>query len=369
MIRYYPALRAKKGEWAACAKLQPDIRSRIEPRFIIPPLRESDPELGRPPTVDEAAYITAERIRKHWPIHRAFLDTRYVAKRLGDDGLRRLFEVAQGSNGKLVAVAGVKDLFNPVFGRFLRKSAPRIGIYVHYEKLDTNLLLEGVKSIGCVPEECTVFLDFHRAPFEIDGIATSIAGLFDELGMAARWEQIVFQGSAFPSRNKVAPGGLAEIPRLEWNAFHLALRECSISPDRTGYGDYGADSSEIKFSKGGGGPPFRHIRYTGDSVTLNIRGADSGTPTSAMQEVCRRLISREEFAGKGFSHADEQLYFLANGLVSAGPPSTWREWNMNHHITKVVRDLGNLAGIKFFERGASAHEVQENLFDFDQGHH
>src|ERR1700739_4131918 len=105
MLPYYPALRFKQGEYTAGAKIARDIQRHIQPRFIIPPPTESDPEKGKQLTADEGAYLTGERIGKHWPLNPAFLDAQFVASQLGNDGLKRLFGVAQQRNKKLVAVA------------------------------------------------------------------------------------------------------------------------------------------------------------------------------------------------------------------------------------------------------------------------
>lgn len=85
MLPYHPALRFKQGEYSAGAKIARDIQRHVHPRFIIPPPTESDPEKGGPPTADEIARFTGERIGKHWPLNPAFLDAQFVAPLLGND--------------------------------------------------------------------------------------------------------------------------------------------------------------------------------------------------------------------------------------------------------------------------------------------
>jgi Beta protein len=363
MLPYHPALRFKKGEYVAGARLAHDMGRYMEPRFIIPPPIEADPEKGRPLTADEIAYLTGERIGKHWPFGRAFLDAQFVAPALGDEGLKKLFRTAQGTNNKLVSVATVGDLFNPTYRAFMRDSKPRIGVYLPYEDVDTKSLLEGLKALNCAPEDCLLFLDFTGAPFEIDGIAGSVAGLFDRLGTAARWYRIVFQGSAYPTTNPADRGGKFLVPRHEWQTFHEALKECSISPTLIGFGDYGADCGEINFPrKSGGGRAIRHLRYTGTKHTVVVRGAEQGTDAVIMRDVCQRVLDSGHFAGQGFSYADDLIWRGAKGLDGPGNASTWREWNMAHHMTRVVRDLGAMAGVTFADGPASKIIEQSNLF-------
>ncbi|ENR17627.1 hypothetical protein C066_00433, partial [Brucella sp. UK5/01] len=181
MLPYHPALRFKQGKYTAIAKIARDIQRQIQPRFIIPPPKENDPAKGRPLTPDEIAYETGRRIGKSWLFEVAFLDAQYVVSLLGDSGMRTLFRIAQSQNSKLVAVAAVDDLFNPTYAAFLRASTPRIAVFVPYERGDTTRILDGVKSIGCIPEDCVVFVDFNKAPFELEGIERSVATIFDEL--------------------------------------------------------------------------------------------------------------------------------------------------------------------------------------------
>jgi len=45
-----------------------------------------------------------------------------------------------------------------------------------------------------------------------------------------------------------------------------------------------------------------------------------------------------------------------------GNPSMWREWNMAHHMVRVVRDLGAMAGITFAEGPVTTVPEQASLF-------
>jgi hypothetical protein len=359
MLPYHPALRFKQGEYTAIAKIARDIQRKIQPRFIIPPPKENDPAKGRPLTPDEIAYETGHRIGKHWPFEVAFLDAQYVASLLGDSGLSTLFRTAQSQNQKLVAVAPVDDLFNPTYAAFLRASAPRIAIFVHYEKVDTKRMLEGLKLIGCAPEDCVVFVNFNKAPFELKGIETAVAAIFDEIAAAAQWHRIVFQGSSFPKTNPAKAKGTFAVTRYEWGIFQAAIKECSVSPELIGFGDYGPDSSEIKFSrKKGGAAPYRHIRYTIDESNFVVRGSDTGSQASAMKDVCQTILTSGKFLGREYSYADEAIYQIGKGRWSAGTPSMWREWNMAHHMTYIVRQLGALSG-ETFEFGRISKDVEQ----------
>lgn len=48
MLPYRPSLRFKQGEYRAAAGIAPDMKKYLRPYFIVPPLKEVDPEKGRP---------------------------------------------------------------------------------------------------------------------------------------------------------------------------------------------------------------------------------------------------------------------------------------------------------------------------------
>ncbi|XUM24052.1 beta family protein [Bradyrhizobium oligotrophicum S58] len=214
--------------------------------------------------------------------------------------------------------------------------------------------------LGCSPEECFLFVDFTGAPLDLEGVGASFAAIFDSLGTAAVWGRIVFQASAFPRKNPADHGQSHSVPRLEWKIFREILKDCALAPELIGYGDYGADSSEIGFpKKRGGARAIRHLRYTGRDSTLIIRGAQEGKDADVMQDVCKRVLSSGHFSGRRFSYADDRIWRIANGLDGPGNASMWREWNMAHHITRVVRELGELAHIQFSDFSATEEPAEQ----------
>lgn len=367
MMPYYPALRFKQGEYYAGSRIGRDIQGYVQPRFIIPPPKESDPEKGSPLTVDEIAHWTGERIGKHWPLFPAFLDAQYVASILGDSGLSKLFRSAQRYNEKLVPVATVDDLFKPLYRTFKSDGWPKLGVYVPYDDITPDLLRAGLDAVRCSPEDCVVFVDFTGAELSPEIAAGSVRGVFEFLYETAYWGRIIFQGSAFPPTNPAECGGQFFVPRNEWKTFHAAIGENSVPTDRIGYGDFGADCGEISFpKKSGGGRPIPHLRYTTATHILVVRGQETGTNEEAMLDVFNRILESGYFAGRGFSYADNEIWRRAHSLDSCGSASMWREWNMAHHITRVVRDFGAMSGIAFEDRYVNeVPPTQMSMFDTD----
>lgn len=372
MFPYYPGLRFKQGEYVAAGKLPANVGQYVEPRFVLPSLTELDPALERTPTVDEIAHLTGARVGRHWPIRRAFLDTHFIARDLGDAGLMRLFLTVWGRNARIVPVVRLADLVNPLFRKLQCSGLIKLAVLVGYEEADEEAIRLALKTVGLEASDCLIFVDFTGAPLDPQIATGSVSGVLDRVGEVGLWQRIVFQASNFPVKNSVLPGETKLIPRHEWDVFHAALKECSVPPDRLGYGDFGADCGEMAFPrKKNGGAAIRHLRYTCESVTQVVRGTDTGKDADVMAEVCRQIVYGGRFAGRAYSEADDRIYCLANGIIPApGNASNWREWNMLHHMMRVVRDLGALEGVKFADGSVTPEFRQESLFadeDFTMG--
>lgn len=363
MLPYFPALRGKPGEFAACGHLPRRYQAYICPRFVVPPPNEPDPEKGRIPAPDEIARLVGERLGKSWPILPAFLDPQLAATVLGDEGVATLFRMAYAVNGNLIPVFTVHDLQNPARRQLLRNGAVRAGIYLDFESADPKTILEGLRAMELRPEQCTLFVDFTGAVLGKE-FAPAIAAILDRLGEAARWSKIVYQASAYPEKIPAKANAQARIPRSEWTTFLTVLQETSVEPRRLAYGDFGADCGRMTFPGGkGGGIPRPHLRYTGEAETLVVRGSDTGSFTPTMRGVCRTIIESPEYAGRSFSPADDRIWRNAKDLTdSCGDATAWRALNMEHHFVRVIRDLGAMAGVTFEDESVDEYAEQGSLF-------
>lgn len=363
MLPYYPALRAKPGEFAACGKLAPRYQSHVCPRFVVPPPTEADPEKGRVPTLDEIAHMMGDRLGKSWPHRRAFLDPQLAAKALGDAGIATLFRIATAVNPRLLPVLTIADLSNTARQGILRNGPVKAGIYMDFEDTDPAALLEGLETARLRSEECVLFVDFTGATLGVD-FAPAIGEIFDRLDGAASWSKIVYQASAYPDKLPVGPNEHTLIAREEWTTFLAALKETGVQPDRLAYGDFGADCGRMVFpTRKGGRRPTPQLRYTGKTHTLVVRGSDSGAFTPTMRAVCKLIIESGEYCGRGFSYADDRIWQNAKGSTdTCGDPTDWRELNTAHHIVRVVQDLGAIAKVTFEEDAVSEFAEQGSLF-------
>lgn len=364
MLPYRPALRFKQGEYTAAGSIRADVQKYVRPYYILPPMIEQDPELGRALTHDEIATVTGRRIAKHWPLYPAYLDTQYMLESASQEGIIRLYQVARAQNANLIAVAPASDLANPIWQNLALDVFPRLAIHLRAEELDGDELAKGMDALGIEAADCEIFVDFSDLELGMEDVVSVVNGILDALSEIATWGSIVFQGSNFPIKNPAEAGRTATIPRHEWTIFKEVLRDCDIPHDRLGFSDFGADCGKIQFpTRKSSAIAIPHVRYTTKTSTLVIRGAATGGQSERMVSVLKELIGHPDFAGKGFSYADKRMWDTANGRATAGTASNWREWNMAHHIIRVVTDLAALTGVSLEEEDVLEENEQISMFD------
>jgi len=379
---YVPALRLKQGEYRALQKLSDDISSQIRPRFIVPPAKEFDPEKKKFLSNDEIAYLTGRRIAEHWPLRSAYLETQYLNKHFGEGEINvwlpRIFELAREAGAKLIPVATLNDLTGARVGAFEKiidpSAALKLAIRITSDEIDHDigkLLSSAMIAVGVSSKQISLIADFCDADFSNLHVSSEVLqGAFEDLQEAGQWDQIIFQGTSFPIKNpakagtETAPVTMERVSRDAWLAWNMAIDRDSNFSERFIYGDYGADNAKMDFKFGGGGIAIRHYRYATSNEWLVARGTDTGKHSKVMPQVAKKILESGDFSGRGFSVADSIIYNLGSGLGGgSGSASQWREINMIHHITQVVRDIGVKRGLKFRDVHFADESAQIDLFE------
>jgi hypothetical protein len=220
-----------------------------------------------------------------------------------------------------------------------------------------------MKSLGINAADCEIFVDFSNLELGMEDVGAVVNGTLDALSEIANWGCIVFQGSNFPTKNPAEAGKTAIVPRHEWTIFNEAMRDCDIPHARLGFSDFGADCGKINFpTRKSSAIAIPHVRYTTKTSTLVIRGAATGNQSERMVAVLKVLTAHPDFAGKAFSYADKRMWDTANRSATAGTASNWREWNMAHHILRVVTDLAAFTGVSLDEDELLVEMEQADLF-------
>ncbi|WP_373852121.1 beta family protein [Bradyrhizobium sp.] len=372
---YVCALRMKSGELMGVRDLAPDVADRITPRFIVPPQSERDSELEPRLIIGERFPDVSRALSVHWPQRDALIEATYLLDEFGRDRmglwLPKMFENARKANARPIPLVAVDDLLRDDLNGYKAcidtAAFLKFGIVFSSGDLgDAEIghqALAAIEKLGLAASDCMVIADFHDADFtNPDHVAPVIAGVLDTLQSLASWQQIVFQGTNFPEKNPADPGLHAIVPRNEWIAWKKAVGFAPETADHMIFGDYAADCAKIVFKGGGGAPAIRHYRYATPNAWLVQRGLDTGTHAAIMRAVCQGILASGEFAGRNFSSGDDYIFRTAKNAGGPGAAREWRAVNTNHHITRVVTDVGGVRGVKFKEAASEPLDDQIVMF-------
>jgi len=373
---YVPVLRLKEGEYRALGELAPAVLDRILPHFVLPPPKERDPELGRALLPEEIPYVHGRRVGVHWPLRTCLLDARFLFAKLGADTVAEwlpdLFKLAEGAEARPIPVASLRDLEGPFLSGFqgvVKRNSNGFALRLTLDDLVRPDLASRTQAallrLVLKPSECILLLDFAGAELSSpEAVAEIIVASYQRVMEIGLWHRVVFQATSYPEKNPAISGGQAILPRNEWSAWkHAAVLDQEVQRNLI-FGDFGADCSKFAFSSGGSAP-IKHYRYSTPDHWLVIRATDAGVTSEAMKDVSSRIVKSGHFSGRSFSRGDAFIEDTANGAAGPGNATTWRKVNTVHHLSRVVKDVGDLRGYTIADLVSVPPPTQPSLFDLE----
>lgn len=156
------------------------------------------------------------------------------------------------------------------------------------------------------------------------------------------FKNIIISSGSFPKTLAIEKEQFIALPRLEIEYYKLVSGKFEIPFI---YSDYCVNHWEL-FEYILGMQVSFNVRYTLYDSYLVYKGKTSktgGFSYENVQEVCKKLIERQEFFGKDYSWGDMTVSDIANGVKGRGGNSTtWRSIGTNHHIEVTVMQCANL---------------------------
>lgn len=286
-MKYFPFLRAKRGELKALEELAPDVRSAILPVFLV----DSD----EPPDYSDQFYCHAGNL---------------------DDSasLQNLLEVWEPG----VTAPAATMLLVPLdfVSQFAVKDSPELNVLVDLG--DMRDFPQGV----------------------LNYIVSAIVDARSRCGNLASFGIL---GTSIPESMSGVEKGQTRIPRLEWQVF-LELRKKKIH--NLSFADYGIRNPNSATDFRPYYKPGAKILYSTDLETIIMKGGSlqHGKGFGQYKDLASLLVSCPEYKGSDFSHGDAFIEQCAQGTASTGNQERWIREGTNHHITLVVRQLANLPG-------------------------
>lgn len=348
---YVPVLRWKRAEWVALRNLSPQTRAGMTPLIEITPrgFEPADPDCGV--NLDQKLPRHAERIAENWGNGRLFLDLSLLDPRVrttsGEHPLVVLFNAGRLNGLSMVPVTrfsqgweyqeAVRDVAaadgQGVCVRIRKDDLTRAGV-----ARELNDLLEGLRVSR---NEVDLVVDLGFASDSGPG-AESIARRLQSID---EWRSFTVIAGALPKDLTGFSVGQHFVTRTEWKWWMAELAAQAGRRTRMPtFGDY-TIQHHIFSEPQAGMNVSASIRYTTPDHWLVLRGEglrNKNTSGYAQYPASAQLLSgQKEFCGPDYSYGDNYIYKMGSQQTSTtGSPETWLRAGINHHLTFVVRQIG-----------------------------
>lgn len=351
--RYVPALQAHAGERDALSHVTPDTWKQMTPLIhVVGP--KTPPEAFRAETVRGWMKRIAKSVGTH-PIYLDVARMNPIHSTLNGDGktavLECIFEASRqlglrfmpvawvGESTKkhrrLVQNAALLDGHGLALRYRIRRYVPPLGTSIR------DFVSAELAALGREADDADLILDLEYVDPDDELDPAGMAASIKQLLAVGPWRGVVLLGSTIPSvMSCIEEGTVDSVPRKEWELWSQ-LQHCDL--DRMpAFGDYGIQNPHPPHDPGG--PGMRaNIRYTADGKTLIARGSGPFYEEGNAQykDLCEKLVTRKEFAGRDFSWGDSVIDDCAHGAVEPGAQRIWRGAGTSHHLRTVIEQLGS----------------------------
>ncbi|MGB0399975.1 MULTISPECIES: beta family protein [Stenotrophomonas] len=354
---YMPILKWRQGEYLAVGRASEGVKDWIHPLFEIP-IEQWDFENEAPAkSLDEHLKNVGNRLAKNWKARRCLFDSPYLA---GDDTmadgqhhLERVFDLTRTAGCQAVPVTGIDRHadYQQAVARIIARDDRGCGLRLVPDDLEGRGLTRIpalLKLLGLAPGQVDLILDSSADVADSPTLqSTTWQAWIAAVPDLVDWRSITIAGGSFPASlspsSNYRPHG--DVNRREWRAY---TRLAGSRPDRMPwFGDYGCASPQTELMDPRLFDPNAKIKYTTDDQWRIVVGTQiKRNGRDQYRDLCNHLVSEPPvvFMGRGYSWGDEYIEDCANNVSSTGGSSTWPTVATNHHLTKVVRDLANLAG-------------------------
>jgi hypothetical protein len=348
-ILYVPVLKARRGELAALAAIQPLTRRVILPLLEIVPGSVEEPE--RASQLRTVIDRTAKRLET-WAGNRLLLDTGFLppeatpGEEFGALGNFVMAAIGQGVDATPVVHLGDDPQVYRDAATLHRELHRGVALRLGTEDLDEDsediedVLTELLGTLHVEHRDVDLILDLGAAngDLSVRAGARLVADGLRGLSAVDEWRNVIIVAGAFPSDlSAYEPWTFGEAPRYDATLYDY-LRQRKRLPRIPTFGDYAVTHPVLS------GVPYRsspQLRYCVSDRWLVLKGR-LNDPRGHDQffEICEKIAAHPDFAGVALGKADARI---ANPR-SKGPgnASTWREVGTTHHLDFVVRRITTL---------------------------
>lgn len=357
---YVPILLTKRGERRGVGDLDPAVKSRLMPLFVVPPV-EWDYEYEAPAkTIDQHLAPVGSDIVACWGAEPAFVDLYFTedGERMSS-GQHPIAYVIEQGNAAGAALIPCISLFRDAAYRAAVAAAHardgrgicvRLPLAEWPSATGAAALNDLLTDLSISPAEVDLILDLETEVVGSPGLVTAVVRT--ELASLPRirdWRSLTVASAGFPPPPLNYGKGISVIAREDWQAYKNVVGGAP-PPRMPTFADYGISTLDPTVDVD---PKMMSIsatfRYTVADAWLFAKGdlykgrAGLGQGGAAMVPVAAELAAHPLFATASHCSGDEFIEQAAAG-GSGGNPEGWRRAATTHHLTHVVTEIASLHG-------------------------
>lgn len=352
--RYVPIVLVKRGERGALTDLDDNVRRRITPLLVAPPI-DWDYDADAPKKDVQAHLVDLPKaLRTSWGARPAFIDLVHIEDDMMPSGQHPLEWVT--NQARLLGLPLLPAVSPDRSAAYVNAAAAVVrrdgaGACLRLPVLEwpggagTARIDSLLATLGISAADAHLVLDLG----DDTGSAahTLAASELRALPYAADWRSVTVAGTAMP---QTMPGGqgIHVLAREEW-LIYRGIRNLTPQPVRVpSFGDYVISHLDPIVAVD---PKLMNIaatlRYTAGDSWLIAKGAafkasgGRGQGGAAMAPVVQQLVRHPDYFGDGHCGAEAWVQQVRMG-GSGGNPEVWRRQGTLHHLNVVTEQLANL---------------------------
>lgn len=347
---YVPFLKWRQSEYQALFKLEEEIKDLIVPYIILPPIEYDFADRRIKKTIQGHIEPMPNRLKNKWGSRLAILDFHEdLEEETMDNGesvIEYVHNEALALGCKLIPVISFQksNWYLLEVKKIASTQNSGVVLRIFLEDLDRPAINEEIitmlRTFDLDITNTDLIIDL-RTPDRFEPyilFSNIISDKIKNLNNIMTYRSFVIAANSLNLKEVQEPGGV--FTRHEWMLYpHLINNFKDKLPS---FGDYTTDNIEflpqIDMRKIN---PAPKLIYTLPQSWHVLKGKEFRGNQSQMVALCSSIVNLPGYKGSSFSDGDERIYDTANKQKNYGSLGTWKQAAINHHMTKVVRQLSN----------------------------
>lgn len=352
---YVPILKWKTGEQRAIKELEPAIKAKIRPLFLIPPIPWDFENDNYKCTIDKHLEGFGQKLHNIWQsVQPVMIDAEQIDNELMGNGSHPIEYVVNEAENYGVAVIPVtgfdkSNAYNDAVKTINKKYKRGIAIRIKQPDFQTigTSLPQLMQHIGVNRKNTDLIFDCEEITQRTFGSTKdAIIAALARISNLSDFRTIIVSATAFPKTLAGMPNyTIKKFPRSEWFLWNSLISTPGISQNII-YSDYTIDDPywpdmidlKLLIKK-----LIGNVRYTREECWYVVRGEKIFSQIGYRQfyKVCELLVTHPDniLCGQNYSSGDKRIFECAKRRGSTGNLGTWFQAGVNHHITFVVNQL------------------------------